>query len=61
MVDQNLGLNSERGPFKDHYNKVWFKLDQWFQKGRLKCELWTDGQGTISDGKSSHGLLGQVS
>ena len=32
-----VGYNSERGPPKDHPCQVWFKLAQWFQRRRLKC------------------------
>ena len=53
MVDQDPGYNSERGPSKDHSSKVWLKLAQWFQRRRLKCELWTDGR--TDDGRRTDG------
>ena len=38
----------------DHSTKVWLKLAQWFQRRRLKCELWTDdGQRTTDDGQTT--------
>jgi hypothetical protein len=36
-----IGHKFERGPFKDHSNKVWSKLAQWFLRRRLKCEKFT--------------------
>ena len=61
MADQDPGYNSERGPSKDHSSKVWLKLAQWFQRRRLKCELWTDGRtdderrtdGRTTDGRTT--------
>ena len=40
-----VGYNSERGPPKDHPCQVWFKLAQWFQRRRLKCEIVNDFDG----------------
>jgi hypothetical protein len=56
-----IGHNFERGPSKDHSNKVWSKLAQWFLRRRLKCERFT----TDDDGRNlmakAHMAFGQVS
>jgi len=41
---------------KDHPCKVWFNLVLWFQMRRFKCD---DGLTPI-DGKSTHGLPGEL-
>ena len=43
------GHNFEWGPSKDHSNKVWLQLVQWFLRRRLKCEMLTDGRRTTDE------------
>jgi hypothetical protein len=33
------GHNFGRGPSKDHFNKVWLQLAQWFLRRRFLCEF----------------------
>ena len=62
MTGGVIGYNPERGPPKNHSNKVWSQLAMQFQRRRLKCEKLTDDDdGRFMVAKAQPDPLGQVS
>jgi hypothetical protein len=56
-----IGHKFERGPSKDHFNKVRSKLAQWFLRRKLKCEKFTTGDDERNLMAKAHMAFGQVS
>ena len=64
MEGGTVGHNFERGPPKDHSDKVWLKLAKWFLRRRLKCEKFTTYDGRTDRRQvmaKAHMAFGQVS